>query len=307
MVLALANPHAAGFRDGSPSASWGIVSNLRRHAPGAPPREEERTRTLHHYGTLIQTDARLNLGCSGGALINLKGEFVGLTSALAAVTGTDVPGGFAVPLNAGMRRIIGCLREGKEVEYGFLGISFRLDQGELGAVRIAEVTVNSPAADAGLGPDLLIRKIDGTPIHDVDELFLAIGTALAGSRVRLEVAAGTQGPGQEKVAELAKFYVPGKCIATHRPPALAGLRIDYASTLIRSGGGQRVLPRGVVVREVLPGSQAEKANLQVDGVITQVNGQPIATPTEFYQAVSRASGQVELTFSNDEKVKLNLR
>jgi S1-C subfamily serine protease len=307
MVLALANPHAAGFKDGSPSASWGIVSNLRRRAPGAPPREEERTRTLHHYGTLVQTDARLNLGCSGGALIDLKGEFVGLTSALAAVTGTDVPGGFAVPMTSGMRRIIDRLREGKEVEYGFLGISFRLDQGGNGGVRIADVAVNSPAADAGLKPELYIRKIDGTPIHDVDELFLAIGTALAGSRVRLDVSAEPQGPVQEKVAELAKFYIPGKCIAANRPPALGGLRIDYASTLIRSGGSQRALPRGVVVREVLPGSQAEKANVQVEGVITQVNGQPVTNPTEFYRAVGRAGGQVDLTFSNDEKVKLNLR
>ena len=59
-------------RRGSPSASWGIISNVRRRAPG-PAREEERAKTLHHYGTLIQTDARLNLGCSGGALIDLRG------------------------------------------------------------------------------------------------------------------------------------------------------------------------------------------------------------------------------------------
>src|SRR5207248_9225764 len=85
-VLSLANPFAAGFRDGKPSASWGIVSNLRRRAPG-PAREEERAKTLHHYGTLIQTDARLNLGCSGGALIDLQGRLIGLTSATAAIAG----------------------------------------------------------------------------------------------------------------------------------------------------------------------------------------------------------------------------
>src|SRR5581483_10604491 len=60
-VLSLANPFAAGFRDGSPSISWGILSNIRRRAPSTA-REDERKKTLHHYGTLLQTDARLNLG-----------------------------------------------------------------------------------------------------------------------------------------------------------------------------------------------------------------------------------------------------
>src|SRR5262249_40067309 len=90
-VLSLANPFAAGFRDGSPSASWGIISNLRRRAP-TQQKEEDRTKTLHHYGTLLQTDARLHLGCSGGALIDLKGQLLGLTTALAALSGGQTPG-----------------------------------------------------------------------------------------------------------------------------------------------------------------------------------------------------------------------
>ena len=81
-VICLANPYAAGFRDGSPSASWGIVSNLHRRASGVTG-EIERPGvkpTLHHYGTLIQTDVRLALGCSGGGLFNLNGELIGLTT-----------------------------------------------------------------------------------------------------------------------------------------------------------------------------------------------------------------------------------
>jgi S1-C subfamily serine protease len=307
IVLALANPYAAGFRDGSPSASWGIISNLRRRAPDAPQREEERTRTLHHYGTLIQTDVRLNLGCSGGALVNLKGEFIALTSALAALTGTDAPGGFAIPLNAGMRRIVEKLKEGKEVEYGFLGISFASEPSGDEGVRITDVAAHSPAADAGLKPFCRLLTIDGTPIHDTDELFLAIGTSLAGSRVRLEVATSRQGQVKEHVAVLAKFHVPGKCIASDRPPALGGLRVDYTSTLIRGSSDPRSIPRGVVIREILPASPAEEAHLRVDQVITRVNGRPVATPAEYYRAARQATGPVELTLSNDEKVKILLR
>src|SRR5581483_8531300 len=123
-VLSLANPFAAGFRDGQPSASWGIISNLRRRASGLK-REEDGFKTLHHYGTLVQLDARLNLGCSGGALVNIKGEVVGLTTSWAGIHGGETPGGFAIPFDAGMRRIIDVLLRGEEVEYGFLGVGFQ--------------------------------------------------------------------------------------------------------------------------------------------------------------------------------------
>src|SRR5579884_3242603 len=84
-VVLLANPFAAGFRDGSPSASWGLIANVRRRG-GITVDERERNRApLAAYATLLQTDARIEVGCSGGALLNLKGEMIGLTTALPAV------------------------------------------------------------------------------------------------------------------------------------------------------------------------------------------------------------------------------
>ncbi len=82
IVIALGNPYAIA-RDGQASASWGIVSNLTRKA-GPSPDPFNPKPSLPQYGTLIQTDARLNLGTSGGALVNLQGEMVGLTISLAA-------------------------------------------------------------------------------------------------------------------------------------------------------------------------------------------------------------------------------
>ncbi len=67
LVLLLANPFAAGFRDGSPSASWGMISNLRRRMPGARTEFDRESQTLHHHGTLLQVDTQMNLGSSGGA------------------------------------------------------------------------------------------------------------------------------------------------------------------------------------------------------------------------------------------------
>src|SRR5262249_44195655 len=95
-ILSLANPCAAGRRDGSASASWGIVSNIRRRAAGMTTDVDRARLTLHHLGTLMQTDVRLHVGCSGGALLNLDGELVGITTSLAALSGGETPGGFAV-------------------------------------------------------------------------------------------------------------------------------------------------------------------------------------------------------------------
>jgi serine protease Do len=294
-VLSLANPYAAGFVDGSPSASWGIISNLRRRAPGSP-KEEERQKTLHHYGTLLQTDARLNLGCSGGALVNLKGELIGLTTSAAALTGSETAGGFAVPLDAGMKRIIEVLKRGEEVEYGFLGVRFHpTDPRARVGVRLAETIDGSPAQAAGLRAGDYIWAINGKDINDYDDLFLAIGTLLAGSEAKLRVAHAPRGAGESRdvTVTLAKFHVPGKIIATKKPEARGGLRVDYTSILVQPFGNY--IPSGVVIREVIRGSAADHARLQPDKVITHVDGRAVHNPAEFYQAMSKAHGSVKLT------------
>ncbi|MHB8903312.1 MAG: S1C family serine protease, partial [Thermoguttaceae bacterium] len=121
-VIALGNPYSVA-RDGQASASWGIVANLNRKAPPAPSETDSAGKpTIHHFGTLIQTDARLNLGTSGGALVDLEGRMVGLTTALAAVAGYETSAGYAYPVNEMFRRVLDTLKRGREVEYGFLGI-----------------------------------------------------------------------------------------------------------------------------------------------------------------------------------------
>jgi serine protease Do len=318
-VLSIANPHAAGFRDGSPSASWGIISNLRRKAP-AVGKLEERDKTLHHYGTLIQTDVRLNLGCSGGALVNLKGELIGLTSALAAVAGTETPGGFGVPLDDGMQRIIKVLARGEEVEYGFLGVSFEKlpADGRGGGVRVDHVIGNSPAWIAGLRGGEYIVAVNDLPVNDPDDLFLHVGAMLAGSPVQLKIVKfpGDQ-PRELPRVKLAKFYVPGKVIATNRPEPVGGMRVDHASILVQRANPfdrffNRGVPPGVVIREVVEGSPADTARLQPDKVILRVNNRPVNSPEEFYREMKRAASPVELTLLNpdghgEDKVKLETK
>jgi len=296
LVLLLASPFAPGFRD-APTASWGMVTNLRRRLPG-PPNEQERTRqTLHHYGTLLQVESKLNLPTSGGAVLNLQGEVVGLTTAHAAQLGSDVPGGFAIPFDAGLRRIVGVLLKGDEVEYGFLGV--RLGTGVGRGAEVTGVTDGSPAASAGFRGGETIVRIDGQPVADLDDLFLLVGTRLAGSPVEVEYQ--RPGTATRKVKlTLAKFWVATPGIAANRPGPVAGLTIDWTSLLGQRNNfgpwNRNPTPVGVLIRDVAEKSPAAEAGLQVDDVITHVGKTPVATPAEFHQAVAQQpAGKLELT------------
>lgn len=302
LLLSLANPFAAGFRDGQPSASMGILSNVRRKAPGQPRDEERAARPLSRYGLLLQTDVRLNLGCSGGALVNLDGALVGLTTAQAAIQGGDTPGGFALPINAGMCRILNVLRRGEEVEYGFLGVAFQAEQragGHVG-VPLSYVTQGSPADLEGkLRHHDVLLAIDGVPIHDSDDLFLALGMQLAGSKVRLKVRRANRHVQTVEVT-LARLHIPGKKIASSAGarPCFRGLRVDWASLLVQQPPRLSRVPPGVLISDIRPDSAAERARLKVGEVISQVNGRRVTTPAAFYRAVADAEGPIELTLYN---------
>lgn len=308
LILSLVSPFAPGFRDAHPRAGWGIISNLRQKNPKRPSWEDSSKAALHDYGTLIQIDRNLPLGSSGGALLNLQGELVGVMTSLAGVTG-DGGGAYAVPLDAVMTRIIRVLEKGEEVEYGFLGVQFERPDDFRGrqfhqgtGAYIRDVVAGCPAKNAGLGPMDVVLAVNGNPIHETDDLVLAISSALAGSTVRLKVQKRT-GETEEVPVVLAKAYQAGPSIASVKHPFVRGMRVDSTSLMALQGFTGEV-PRGVLVREVEKGSPAESAQLQ-DAVITQVNGQEISTPAEFYEKAGKA-GALKLTLAgSDEPVTLN--
>jgi S1-C subfamily serine protease len=300
LVFSLANPWAAGFRDGSPSASWGILSNI--HLPaGSSPLEEGQVhlRPLHAYHLLLQTDVKLNLGCSGGALLNLRGEMIGLTTARAAVTGSETAGGFALPLDKTTKRIIDRLRAGEEVEYGFLGITPERNSGTDDGILIAPrepPLPGSPAQKAGLQAGEVIQSINGIRLHNADDLYLTVATLLAGSEARLAV----KGRSQLVTVTLAKSYLPGKIIAARRPGPVRGFRVDYTSVLAikqeslgrQRWGVRREVQPGVYVCEIQPGSKAASL-LRENDVISQVKVHGtwvlVNTPAEFYREAAKVS------------------
>lgn len=296
-VVALGHPFAASFLDGKASASWGMISNVRRRAPIAGS-EESRQGVLHQYGNLLQTDARLNLGASGGALLNLEGELIGLLNATAAVAGSEASGGYAFPMDPLYRRIIERLSEGREIEYGFLGVSQNgMHAG--GGLEIAAVSPNTPASACGLLPRDIILKVDSRPIREIEDLYLLVGGSLAGTEVTLDVL--RHGRLLKLTPTLAKFAHPHASIASQRPDAVFGLRVDYSSILQQQPqflGERRVVRNGVIIRELEPGSPAaERLTGFLSGkamVISAVNGTPVATPAEFY-TLAKGAQSIRLT------------
>jgi serine protease Do len=174
-VLAIGNPFGLGQ-----TVTSGLVSALGRTGLGK-----------QGYEDFIQTDAAINPGNSGGALVNLKGELIGINSAIISPAGGNVGIGFAIPVNMA-RRVMEQIVEKGRVERGRIGISLRelspsADGARSEGARIAEVSPGSPAEIAGLRKGDIVLKADDRPIHSAAQLRNRIGLARIGEQVRLTV------------------------------------------------------------------------------------------------------------------------
>jgi len=306
IVIALGNPYSVA-RDGQASASWGIVANLERKAGPNPvdKNSEEALRdakpTIHHYGTLIQTDAKLNFGTSGGALLNLRGEMVGLTTSQAAVAGFEQAAGYAFAVDDLFRRVVDTLKQGKEVEYGLLGvrtISRTLGELSLGldGVRVEGVSPGSPAYRAGITAGDVIRQVSGKPITDVDSLMLEIGRQPAGNATTVTVEKG--GRIFTVPVTLAKKEIRGESVITAPKPTWRGIQVDYPSAHIRLEQTKRTDLRfydpAVLVTDVATSSPAWESGLRKDVFVTHVQNVAVESPRDFFNEVARHNGPVEL-------------
>ena len=198
LVVAIGNPH--GFNG---SVTAGVVSALGR---SLPTRSGANVRVVDN---VIQTDAALNPGNSGGALADGRARVVGINTAVAGI-GL----GLAVPINAATRQIIGALMSEGRFRRAYLGIAGgprplppRLARklGRNGGVEIVQVVEGGPADRAGMRPEDLIVELDGTPIEGMDELQRVVVSELIGHAVRAKVIR----EGREQELEL----IPGELAA----------------------------------------------------------------------------------------------
>jgi S1-C subfamily serine protease len=306
IVIVLGNPFAIA-RDGQVSASWGIVSNLARKAPAAPSESDLTGKpTLHHFGTLIQTDAKLNLGTSGGSLVDLNGDMIGLTVSWAAASGFESAAGYAIPIDATFRRVLETLKQGREVEYGFLGVPpTNLQPQEIldgkHGIRVTQSVPGTPAAKAGVKVGDVITAVNDEPVYDADGFVLSVGKQPAEATVKLAVLRGDRPKTIE--AKLSKYPVRGKKIVTQADSPWRGLRVEYPTAVVDEQGrgmaGLSFPEHGVTVVEVAENSPASAAGLRVGMILATVNRTAINSPKDFYTAVEKLAGPVSVRIADE--------
>ncbi len=300
-VLAFGSPLSAEL---SNTVTSGIVSSLGRYSGGRDPMGRQ---SISNY---IQTDAAVNPGNSGGPLVNLRGEIVGINSAIATRTGTYNGISFAIPSSI-VRTTVEQLIDSGEVERGYLGISFQatplslrrvLDVGP-GAATVAgfseDADGDTPAEDAGLRVDDVITAVDGVTLRDANQIVSLISNKRPGDTVELTYHRGdrertttvTLGrrPGADQISQALAPGHPSRN-GTHEPASEPASLETLGLTL------QNLTPRlarefegseGVLIANVDRTSEAYRdAEIQPGLLLTEVNRHPVASVADVQRALA---------------------
>ncbi len=273
-VVAVGNPFGLGG-----TVTAGIVSALSRDIGSGP------------YD-FIQIDAAVNRGNSGGPTFNLKGEVIGVNTAIYSPSGGNVGIAFAVPADTALE-VINELKSSGSVKRGWLGVKIQsvtkdmadglgLDSA-FGAL-ISEVTANSPAAKAGLKAGDAITSVDGRKIEDSRDLARKIADYSPGSKVAVVVRRGDD----DKTIQVNLGTFPGST----RPsaPAKKEPAQAEATALEDLGLSLKVAPdgEGVVIESVDENTDAAEKGLRKGDVITEVNSQKVKRPSDVDKHVKSA-------------------
>ncbi|MHA2620869.1 MAG: trypsin-like peptidase domain-containing protein [bacterium JZ-2024 1] len=276
-VVAIGNPLSLNY-----TVTQGIISGLER--PG--PTQDFRTE-------LIQTDAAINQGNSGGPLVNLSGQVVGVNVAISVTELGKAEGiGFAIPAYAAQFAATQIIKSGR-VEIGYIGVSLAdlsQDQAESlgvppsGGVFIARVEPGGPAEDAGMKSGDVITHFEGKPVRSAPELKRAVVTTPPGSTVTLrgirdrkpisfhvKIGEFQKAREQRQKEEEARDW--GFKVKSLTPEEAEALEISPAE--------------GVIVTEVRPGTPASRARLEKGFVITRIGDFPIKTMSDFNREMEK--------------------
>jgi serine protease Do len=257
------------------SVTRGIVSAVNRAAPFST---DART-----PGGLIQTDAAVNPGNSGGPLVDIHGELVGINQMIATNSGQFAGASFAIPA-ATAKAIANQIIATGAVHHGYMGISMNdvtpdnahfFDLKEAAGAIVAQVTPGSPAASAGLKSGDVIEKLNGNPIEDGGTLQLDVAQMTPGTHVQLGIL--RNGSSQTVTITLGEYNKSAEQVASNGTAGEGsnggklGLGMADLTPDVRQ---QLNLPdsvKGAAIQSVRPGSPAEEAGLQPGDVIVEVN------------------------------------
>lgn len=277
-AVAIGNPFGLGQ-----TVTSGIISALGRTGLG-----------IEGYEDFIQTDASINPGNSGGALVNLRGELIGINTAILAAGGSGNVGiGFAIPINM-VKQIVDQLIEYGEVRRGMLGVimqdltpelanAFGLDQHQ--GVVISQVIEDSAAEDAGLKAGDVVISINGTEIKSAAAMRNLVGMLRVGDEMKIVVIRDNK---KKKITATVRDKVEDSVAGDKVHAKLAGATIEQVTE------GKELY---LVVSEVEQGSSAWNASLREGDIIISVNRVAVQTIEDFKRVVG----------NKDKKILLNVQ
>jgi len=293
-VVALGNPFGFVMSNPQPTITAGIVSALHRSFSYTGLDQ------IKYYGDLIQTDAAINKGNSGGPLVNLKGEVIGINALIYSTTGGYQGIGFAIPINRA-KNILEELIEGKEIKYGWLGVQVQSLTPELislfnlpdasGAL-VADVVEESPAALIGIKKGDLVKKIDGKDILTSDELVSIVSHFEVGQKSKINVLRN----GKEMIFEVLIGQRPKESIVVkeNNSDKIEGWRGIQVVELTPEFKKQMGLGQdyGVVVMRIQANTSAAKSGIREGDVIDEINRNDVKNIEDFIKATEKISGKV---------------
>jgi len=301
---------------GSPRGLEGTVSFGHISALGREGLSELAAQGLT-FQNLIQTDAAINLGNSGGPLVNIDGEVIGINVAIVAGANSI---GFAIPINTA-KSVIPMLIEKGKVSRGYLGVSIRdakdfeardtLNLPDNDGAIVIEVQPGTPAEQAGIKPYDVIRKVNGEPTKSAAEVMRKIASYAPGTTVSVEIIRN----GQTITIPVTLAERNPELLAGQQGSAVSpdekklGLSIQNIDPGTRKNLGLEDSVSGVLVTNVDPAGPAAEARLEPGDVILEVGQQPVSNTTEFWKRmgelkqpgkaillrIRRANGNSEIT------------
>jgi serine protease Do len=262
------------------------------------------------FEDFIQTDAAINPGNSGGALVNVRGQVIGINTAI--VSGNSGPGGeggfigigFAIPSNTAKHVMEDLVKTGK-VSRGYLGVSIRsLDEGlakqfkvpDTSGALVEDVSPGGPADKAGIKNGDVVRKVDGKTVEGSGQLTAMITNINPETQVALDILRD----GKPMTIHLTLGERPSNLGATTgagKAPtegALRGIAVQNLTPDVRDQLGLPSSVRGVVISELDPSSPAAQAGLQPGDVIEGINRHPVNSVADFTRLAAEAKGQTLL-------------
>ena len=287
-MLAIGGPFGLGG-----TVTAGIVSSLKRNINAGP------------YDNFIQTDASINRGNSGGPMFNVRGEVIGVNTAIFSTTGGSVGIGFAVP-SAIVQRVVTQLREFGRTKRGWLGVRIQTVTDEIadnlgldkaqGAL-IASITKDGPAEAAKIEPGDVVLTFDGKPVESMRELPRIVAETPIDKKVPLEVwRKGKKVTLHVVIGELEESGVEAASVKPDAPTPDAGqteideigLTVTGITDALREEYGLPAELRGVLITGVSASGGAAEKGLRPGDVVVEVGQEEVRTPAEIAAKVTEA-------------------